>query len=340
MRRRGGTDSMMEKYEAYLRRKRREEEDAPPAETPEAARPQLDTRAAQETGLRPEDVEPAPTPPSPPRAPASGRPATPIRRPVVPARPGRPTGQKMPVAAADPWDALAEIPLDPRHLARQRIISATRKDPAHVAFDVLRTRLLAALRDNGWRRVAITSPTQNCGKTFVAANLGISLSRQDGCRTILMDMDLRRPSLAQVMGARVPGTLSAVLTGDRALADHLVVPAENDLKIGRRLALGLNGRAESYASELLQGPTTPRVLSGMIETYDPDVVLYDLPPALYYDDVIAFREQFDGVLLVIGGGITRPREVHDVKRRLGEDTPLLGVIMNKAEGLSIADYSY
>jgi len=96
------------------------------------------------------------------------------------------------------------VPLDTRHLIRNRLISATREDPAHVAFDVLRTKLVATLRARGWHRVAITSATPDCGKSFVAANLAISLSRQSGLRTVLMDMDLRRPSLATMLGISAP----------------------------------------------------------------------------------------------------------------------------------------
>ena len=81
------------------------------------------------------------------------------------------------------WEALSRFALDPRHLARNRVISAGRTDPAHVAFNVLRTRILRALKARGWSRIGITSPSQGCGKTFVASNLALSLSRQASCRT-------------------------------------------------------------------------------------------------------------------------------------------------------------
>jgi len=70
------------------------------------------------------------------------------------------------------------------------------------------------------------------------------------------------------------------------------------------------------------------------------VMLFDLPPALYYDDVMAFRGQFDGVILVIGGGITTEKEIRETQRRLGEDVPLLGTVLNKAEDSKIRQYTY
>lgn len=103
--------------------------------------------------------------------------------------------------SGDLWERFRSVTLDPRHLARRRLISAGREDPAYVTFDVLRTRLLQALKARGWSRVAITSPTKGCGKTFVSSNLAFSLARTSR-RIALMDMDLRIPSLATVLGVR------------------------------------------------------------------------------------------------------------------------------------------
>ncbi|MGR3501869.1 CpsD/CapB family tyrosine-protein kinase [Pseudaestuariivita sp.] len=242
--------------------------------------------------------------------------------------------------ADDVWHKLATLQLSAATLEQNRIISATRRDPAHTAFDVLRTRLLHALKENGWSRVAITSPTKDCGKTFVAANLAMSLSRQEACRTLLLDMDMRKPSLASVLGAERPGSLGDVLRGMTPPEDHFVRLGDGGLSIGRNIALGLNGVSEGYASELLQLPETGEVLRSIHTRFKPDVVLYDMPPALFHDDVMAFRPHIDAVLMVVGGGITRPNEVKEVERRLGDSTPLLGIIMNKAEGPTVRSYSY
>lgn len=240
----------------------------------------------------------------------------------------------------DRWARLGSFPVDPAHLQRHRIVTALREDPAHAAFDVLRTRLLQALADNGWKRVAITSPTKDCGKTFTAANLAISLSRQQNCRTLLLDCDMRRPSLHKVMGLRDPGSMGDMLRGGIPPEDHFQRIAENRIHAGDTIAFGFNGAVEPYASELLQSPETARTLQRIEDRFAPDVMLFDLPPALYYDDVIAFRPLFDGVLLVVGGGLTTEKEVREVERRLGESTPLLGTVLNRAEGTSLKKYSY
>ena len=88
----------------------------------------------------------------------------------------RPRGPVEATAPADPspWAALEEVTLDVAHLKRRRVVSYQKNDPAHVVFDVLRTRLLKVFKDNSWSRIAITSPTRGCGKTFVAANLALN----------------------------------------------------------------------------------------------------------------------------------------------------------------------
>ncbi|MGR3377597.1 nucleotide-binding protein [Salipiger abyssi] len=258
---------------------------------------------------------------------------------TVPAAAAAP--EPKPAPQATPlWDALPTFAVDARHLERNRIVTAGRQDPAHAAFDVLRTRLLQALADNGWKRVAITSPTKDCGKTFTAANLAISLSRQETCRTLLLDCDLRRPTLHKVMGLRNPGSMGDMLRGLVPPERQLARLGPNDIHAGQNIAFGFNGTVEPYASELLQDPRTEETLNAIEKSLAPDVILFDLPPALYFDDVMAFRPQFDGVLLVIGGGLTTDKEVREVERRLGDNTPLLGTVLNKAEGTNLRKYSY
>ncbi|WP_031323152.1 hypothetical protein [Ponticoccus alexandrii] len=256
------------------------------------------------------------------------------------ARPG-PTAETRPAPAPNRmWSRLGEITVDESHLHRNRIITARRDDPAHTAFDVLRTRLLQALHEKGWKRIAITSPGQGCGKTFTAANLAISLSRQENCRTLLLDCDLRRPTLHQVMGIERPGSVGDMLRGRTSPEDHLKRMGRNPVQAGRNIAFGFNDVVEPYASELLQDPRTAETLNRIETGFGADVMLFDLPPALFYDDVIAFRPMFDGVLLVIGGGLTTEKEIKEVERRLGADTPLLGMVLNKAEGADMTRYTY
>ncbi|WP_349537570.1 CpsD/CapB family tyrosine-protein kinase [Sagittula sp. NFXS13] len=247
---------------------------------------------------------------------------------------------RAPAQRRDPWADIPMMSVDLNHLNRNRVITADRLNPAHTSFDVLRTRLMHALTEKGWKRVAITSPGKDCGKTFSTANLAVSLSRQENTRTLVMDFDMRRPSLHSVMGVESPGSLGDVLRGTLAPEDHFLRMGENHFNAGHNIAFSMNTVIEPYASELLQDPRTERALNHIEESFQPDVMLFDLPPALFYDDVMAFQPLLDGVLLVVGGGLTTEREIKEVERRLGKDTPLLGMVLNKAEGADADRYAY
>ena len=214
-----------------------------------------------------------------------------------------------------------------------RVVTFARHDPAHVAFDLLRTRLLQALKARGWSRVAITSPTKACGKTFVAANLALSLARRPSCRAVLMDLDLRIPSLARVLGL-------AGLGADRRTSWRAAARPRRLLRrVAPNLAVGAEQRAVSRFGGADPGAVRPRPRSrAMRATLQPDVMLYDLPPALACDDVIAFLPQVDGVLLVAAGGMTSADEIRECERLFAGQAPLLGVILNKAEDPAIEPY--
>ena len=100
------------------------------------------------------------------------------------------------------WDAMEQVGLDPAHLRKHRIVTANKSDPLHKNFDMLRTRLLLAMREKGWSRVGITSPTEGCGSSFLAANLAISFARMDSLRTVLLDMNLSAPDLSRILGVQ------------------------------------------------------------------------------------------------------------------------------------------
>jgi Mrp family chromosome partitioning ATPase len=280
--------------------------------------------------------EPPAAQPVRPKRPKANQPLVLASPPVVRPPPATPA----PHDAEAVWAQLDRFDLDPDRLARRNIVTALREDPAHTRFDILRTRMLQALAENGWKRVAITSPTKDCGKTFTAANLAISLSRQDNCKTVLLDLDMRSPSLHKLFGVKDPGVISDLLRGDIAPGRHLQGFTKNDISAGSHVAIGFNGIVESYASELLQDPSTEAALNEIEAQLEPDLMLFDLPPALLNDDVLAMRPHFDALLLVAGGGTTRANDIKETERRLGEKIPLLGIVLNKAEQEESGDYAY
>ncbi len=244
-----------------------------------------------------------------------------------------------PLAMRDSWPFLPVLHADPDTLDRHLVITARRRDPAHAAFDVLRGRMMQALNDHHWYRVGITSPTRGCGKSFTAINLAISLSRFEGWRTVLLEMDLRHSSLASMLGVQSPANAADFLRGSIAPAAYLRKLATGENGIGDSLAIGLNGRSEAFPAELFQRPESAEALARIQAEMRPNVVLYDLPPALAQDDVLSMRQHLDCMLVVVGGGTTNATELREMVRRLGDDLPILGVVLNNGEPVHPYGYS-
>lgn len=231
------------------------------------------------------------------------------------------------------WEQLQELTLNVTHLMRERIVSHQKTDPAHVVFDVLRTRLLKVFKDNGWSRIAITSPTKGCGKTFVCCNLALSLARQPDLRTMLIDMDLKAPRISSCLGIKDPRSMAWFLTGQTAPEAFL-------RRIGPNLAVALNTERVRDSAEMIGDDVTAATLNATREAFAPDVTIFDLPPILVSDDAIAFLPQVDCVLLVVAAGETKPDDISECERLLGDNTNFLGVLLNKCEAKSTDAYQY
>jgi len=237
------------------------------------------------------------------------------------------------ISPARVWDSLGPVQLSLDHLAGNGLFPVTSDDPAVAAFDQLRSHLLHGLGQKGWHRVAVTSPTHGCGKSFVATNLALSLARRPASRNVLIDLDLRRPRLADLLGIADAAPLEEFLTGEQPLEGVF-------RRFGRTLALGLNGRPVEMASELLHSHETAEALAALQEQLDPEVILCDLPPALGTDDVLALTASLDAVLLVTDGTRTTPDEIRACERQFDGRLPLLGVVLNRAQDRASRRYAY
>ncbi|WP_456388100.1 CpsD/CapB family tyrosine-protein kinase [Profundibacter sp.] len=229
------------------------------------------------------------------------------------------------------WDSLPELKVDNRRMEKNRIVSFSGGKAAS-SIDMMRTRILQQMRVNNWRRLAITSGTADCGKSTISLNLAFSLSQQSDFRTILMEMDLRRPSLAKTLGIKEGHNLAAVLNGSARFED-------NALRYGKNLIISTNKGAWKNPAELLQGAQLPKALAEIEATYEPDMVIMDMPPMLVSEDVMAFLGQVDCVLLVAAAEATTIKQVDMCERELAAQTNVMGVVLNKCRYME-AEYGY
>ncbi|MCF6234318.1 MAG: CpsD/CapB family tyrosine-protein kinase [Rhodobacteraceae bacterium] len=246
--------------------------------------------------------------------------------PVIGTDPVLPQAETLPAETqADMWDLLPRVASGVRQhfLSGAPLINFFRNDPAARAFDILRTRMLQALRSNGWNRIAIASPTSGCGATFTAVNLAQSLARVPGSRTVLMDINHRAPGISKLLEIDKAGDMRGFLNGDISVESHMV-------RASKTLALGLATQQENGAAEILHDTRCGAALGEMQRALRPDVTLFDLPPVLDFDDLSAFLPQVDGVFLVVDGTNTTARQIAECEKILNGQTQLLGIILNRA----------
>lgn len=234
--------------------------------------------------------------------------------------PTKPAGTPA-ATAGDPWHALTEFQPDPSHLARNRIVtqgSGAKSAP----FDVLRTRVLQQMSTQGWNRLAVTSPGPGCGKSTVTMNLAFSLARQPDVRTLVIDLDLRRPMLASILGLDARHEITAAIRRTETPASQIVRVADN-------LAFATTRTPVHDPAELLQGRRIGDLLSRLEDEFSPDVILFDLPPIMVSDDAIAFLPNADCALMIAAAEQSTLGQVDICEKELAAQTSVLGVVLNK-----------
>jgi len=215
-------------------------------------------------------------------------------------------------------------------LSENRLIAGIRSDPRATAFRMLRTQILHAMRENDWTTLAVTGPTSGIGKSLVAANLAISISLEVNQTVLLVDADLRRPSIHKYFNFEPDQGMLDYLNGDAQLDELFINP------VYKRLLL-LPGRGTtSESSELLSSPRMHNLIEDLKSKYESRIIIFDLPPLLNIDDSMVILPNVDATLMVVENGKNTQSEVQDSMRLL-QSTNLIGTVLNKADE-EIRDY--
>ena len=213
-------------------------------------------------------------------------------------------------------------------LRQRRVMAAYDKGPFVDAFKILRTQVMHRLRENGWNVLGITSPGDGEGKTLTAVNLAISLAMEATQTVLLVDANLRNPSIHDVFGLKDCAGLADYLLDDVPVENLLVHPG-----IGRFVLLP-GGRAIQNSTEILTSPKMVALVEEFKHRYPSRIVIFDLPPLLQTADVLAFSPYTDALLLVVEEGKTSAGDVQRALSLVKESRPILGTVLNKAGQLA------
>ena len=232
-------------------------------------------------------------------------------------------------------DTVQVVELDAAHLQLKRIIAHNHMDAQAVAFDMLRTQVLQSMDAKAWRVLGITSPSPGCGKSVTAVNLAMSIARLHEKSVFVIDLDLRKPQVANTLGLKPREGIMSVLENRSTLSDAIIQAHIRDC---RMTVLPAESRA-SRPSDWMTSSSMSGVLQQIKEDYQSSIIIVDLPPVLSSDDVLAILPRLDCVVLVAAVGTTTIAEIKDSCKHL-QSTEIVRVVLNKVPRSKSAYYYY
>jgi capsular exopolysaccharide synthesis family protein len=190
-------------------------------------------------------------------------------------------------------------------------------------FQVLRANLELWAFERNQRVILITSALPGEGKSFVALNLAVALSRA-GSNVLLVDADLQAPSLHLPFNLVPLGGLLPYLEGKAQLTESITATPE------QRLDLMAAGGVTLSGPEALAGSRMKTLIEGTRRLEPPHIVLLDAPAALAGAEAQILSKLVDGVLLVVAANMT-PRTAVTKTLELIKGAPILSAVLNRFE---------
>jgi len=237
---------------------------------------------------------------------------------------------KTAASAAGTFDQFESLPVT--LLPDNKLVSLTQKDSlAAEKFRFLAVRLRQLQQARTLKKVLITSSIPEEGKTMISANLACTLARRKQQRTLLIEGDLRRPTLTRQFGlGRIPG-----------MCECLQGSADLMMSVYRLDALGLwflpAGSTPQNPLEVMQTGKLSPVMQQLSSWFD--WIVIDSPPILPLADTSVWARLADGILLVTRQGTTQKPQLERGLEAL-EPTKLLGAIVNGSMSVAHSDYYY
>ncbi|MEA2109170.1 MAG: AAA family ATPase [Pseudomonadota bacterium] len=213
-------------------------------------------------------------------------------------------------------------PCDPQRLHNNKIIFDCQARKAGDQVKILRTRILDHFKEIRGNSLLLTSPTAGTGTTLTAINLALSMAQEINRTVLLVDADLRHPSIHRYFGLSAERGLSDYLLGKADLPELLINPGFDNLTILP------GGKPLTNSTELLGAPQMKSLVREMKTRYADRYLIFDSSPLLTCADALVFSSFIDSIMLVVEMEKSSRGEIKQAMELL-QDKPVLGSIMNK-----------
>jgi Mrp family chromosome partitioning ATPase len=216
------------------------------------------------------------------------------------------------------------VRIDLEKLRNNRGVLPQDSGPASLAYRMLRTQVLQRVRLHGVRALGVVSAVDGEGKSLTAMNLAFGIAAELNQNVLLVDLDLRRPSIAKLLGLPVDQGLEGWFAGVVSIGDLCRgIEGIDRLEVIPTLAPVPN------SSELLSSRRSQEMIRDLKIAQRDGLVIFDLPPVLLTDDFLTIAPLLDGVVLVASEGITK-RDDLTRTLELVSSVRLVGTVLNRA----------
>ncbi|OJF91864.1 CpsD/CapB family tyrosine-protein kinase [Alkalibacterium sp. 20] len=191
-------------------------------------------------------------------------------------------------------------------------------------FRTIRTNIQFSMIDEAIRTMVVTSAGPGAGKSTVAANLASTFASEDK-RVLLVDADLRKPTVHKTFKVRNSDGLTLLLTDKQAHVEDVVYRTHTE-----GLYILTSGAIPPNPAELLSSKRMEELKREMLDYFD--MIIFDTPPVLAVTDAQVLASKTDGVLIVIPKGQASKEEMHKAKDLLDKvKANILGAVLNRVE---------
>lgn len=224
------------------------------------------------------------------------------------------------------------VEFDAAVLEREHVLPPSAGGEQGGPYKLLRTQVLRRLDQLQANTLAVLSPTAEAGKTLTAINLAIAIAAEHGRTALLVDMDLRNPSVHRRLGFEPALGIEDCLQSGRPVQDAILRVAGYE-----RLAVLPARAAVEHSSELLTSDRAANLVAELRARYANRIILFDLPPVLQADDALAFSKTVQAGLMVVGEGRTQRKELQQGMQLL-RDLTIVGTVLNGSREPARAGY--
>lgn len=227
----------------------------------------------------------------------------------------------------------AEVSPLPEGRMDPRLVSFMKPgSPAVECFKMLRAKILTSNEKSRPRSIMVTSPQPLDGKTMVAVNLAINIAQGINEYVMLVDCDLRRPSVYRFLGMNAHEGIREYLEEGTSVAPYLTKTSVE------KLTLLPAGKPAPNPSELLSSEKMRHLVGELKDRYKDRYIIFDTTPAKFAAETTFLASMVDGVVLVVRSGKTADDMVLEAIENVGRDR-IFGLVFN-ASSENPKDYRY